>query len=258
MQNLKVSLVQTEQYWEDKSKNLQHLTELLAEVETTDLIILPEMFNTGFSMNVDKLSENIEGESIQWLKALSKQKNAAVMASLIIVAQDKFYNRLVFIYPDNEEIAYYDKRQRFTLAKEDQYFSAGTSKTILSYKGWKINLQVCYDLRFPEIARNSVQEGTFDYDLLIYVANWPAKRSHHWKQLLIARAIENQCYTIGVNRVGTDDNELAYSGDSVLINPNGEADFLKPNKEEVRTFEITKDELSTLRQTLPFLKDRTI
>jgi len=255
MRDLRVTLVQTEQFWEDKEKNLNHFSDLLSTIETTDLIILPEMFHTGFSMNADALAETMDNSiGINWLKEKAIEKNAAFYTSLIIKEDGKFYNRGVFIEPSGK-ISTYDKRKTFGLAGEDKIYQAGTEKVVVNYKDWNIQLQICYDLRFPEISRNKIVDNQPLYDVLIYVANWPEKRSEHWKSLLQARAIENQSYVIGLNRVGKDDNELTYSGDSVLIDALGEKTNLSHSKNEVKQLLLNLENLNKTRSILPFLKD---
>lgn len=255
MQDLTVTLVQPNQLWEDIQGNLDNYERLLSVVEETDLILLPELFQTSFTMNTD-LAEEMSGRSIQWLLDCSKKNNAAIYTSLMIKEDGNYFNRAVFIQPDGL-IECYDKRKTFGLAKEDEYFTAGDSEQIVSYKGWKFQLQVCYDLRFPEIARNRIDaSGAAAYDVLLYVANWPKKRSAHWKALLSARAIENQSYVIGVNRVGTDGHDFSYSGDSMVIDALGSKSILTPRMEAVESFVIKNADLSQIREMLPFLKDR--
>jgi predicted amidohydrolase len=256
MSDLKITLVQADQKWEDKLANLANYDQLLLNVET-DLIVLPEMFHTGFSMNVNELFEtNEKGVGIEWLLKTSKEKNAAIYTSLIIKENESFYNRGVFVEPSGK-ITTYDKRKSFGLAKEDLFFTAGTGSTIVNYKGVKIQLQICYDLRFPEIVRNEINSnGEPMYDLICYVANWPEKRALHWKTLLQARAIENQCYVAGVNRVGIDANNLVYSGDCTFTDALGNKQALKNNLEEIATFVINLTDLNKIREMLPFLNDR--
>jgi predicted amidohydrolase len=257
MQNLTVTLVQCQQFWEDKTANLAHFDSLLKEIETTDLILLPEMFHTSFSMNPAKLAESMEDSlALNWLKKTANKKNCAIYTSFIAQENDAFYNRGIFMFPaGNFEI--YDKRKLFSLAGEHEVFTAGAKETIVEYLGWKIQLQICYDLRFPEIARNTLDASENPlYDILIYVANWPERRNVHWKTLLTARAIENQCYTIGVNRIGQDGKNLIYSGDSLFADPLGITQFLTPHLEEVKTFQLSKTELTKIRKDLPFLKDQ--
>ncbi|MDB0011386.1 nitrilase family protein [Crocinitomicaceae bacterium] len=258
MQDLKVTLVQADQFWEDKQANLENYDKLLANLEDTDLIVLPEMFHTGFSMNAEVLAEKMEKSlGIEWLQKKAKALNAAFYTSLIIEENNHYYNRGVFVYP-NGKITTYDKRKSFGLAGEDKIYTRGTKNTIVELNGWKIQLQICYDVRFPEINRNKIDEKTEQplYDLLLFVANWPAKRSLHWKTLLTARAIENQSYVIGVNRVGKDANNLDYSGDSKITNALGDVQNLTLGKQEVKTYNLFSNELLKIRKTLPFLKDQ--
>ena len=253
MQNLKVTLVQADQIWEDKSANCNNYLALLKDIDT-DLIVLPEMFNTGFSMNVKELAEDWQNsKSVNWLQKLSKDKDAAIYTSLIIRDDKSVFNRGVFIFPTGE-IEYYDKRKSFALAGEDKYFKSGEKEVIVTYKNWKIQLQICFDLRFPEMVRNRMTaEQQPAYDLILYVANWPEKRIDHWDSLLSARAIENQCYTIGVNRVGVDKNQLNYCGNSTIVHPSGLKNTLAKHIEQVITIELNHNALRELQAKLPFL-----
>jgi predicted amidohydrolase len=256
MQNLTVTLVQAEQVWEDKSENLRHYESLLGELPETDLIMLPEMFHTSFTMNAAAHAEKLNGgKGINWLKFLAQVKQSCIYTSLIIEENNSFYNMGVFVRPDGK-IETYAKRKTFGLAREDQHYAAGNKEQIVDLKGWKLQLQICYDLRFPEIVRNRMIEDLPAYDAILYVANWPEKRSTHWKSLLQARAIENQCYVIGLNRVGHDGNGLIYSGDSGVYDPLGESELLTPNKEEVKTIQLDVNTLKKTRNILPFLKDQ--
>jgi omega-amidase len=256
MQDLKVSLVQTHQFWEDKQRNFEHFENILSGLEPTDILIFPEMFHTGFTMNAKEMSEPMGGEGIQWLTAQAKKWKTAVVASLIIEEDDHYFNRMVFIEPTGQ-IHTYNKRKLFTLAKEDKHYTKGSENTIVRYKGWNILLQVCYDLRFPEQCRNTVNSsGEPAYDLLIYVANWPNRRSLHWKTLLQARAIENQCYVAAVNRVGRDANELDYSGDSSIIDALGVFLSTEENSETLLSCTLNFADLNDIRVKLPFLKDQ--
>ncbi len=260
MQNLKVTLVQTEQFWEDKSKNLEHFERLLSEQlhESTDVLIFPEMFHTGFTMNAAPLAEKMDNSlGIGWLRETAKKYNALCLASLIIVENGAFYNRMVAV-DDNGVLDYYDKVHLFTLAQEDNYYKEGQNRKIISYKNWKILLQVCYDLRFPESARNAISDnGDFDYDLLVYVANWPERRTAHWDKILPARAIENQCCVVAVNRVGSDNNQLSYVGHSQVLSALGDY-YLEPmhNSSGIKTCTLNAEDLLQTREKLPFLKDR--
>ncbi len=256
MQDLRITLVQADQIWEDKSANFHNYTRLLNGVET-DLILLPEMFQTGFTMNTAEMGESYkESPSIGWLQELAKAKQSAIYTSLIIEDDSKYYNRGVFVEPTGE-VTIYDKRKTFTLARENEYFANGDQEVIVTFKNWSFQLQICYDLRFPEIVRNSIDSNHQPkYDVILYVANWPEKRSEHWRCLLRARAIENQAYVIGVNRVGSDQKGHTYSGDSKLVNALGEEQILTASAEMTTTFVINKQELNEIREMIPFLKDR--
>ena len=255
MQDLRITFVQANQVWEDKNANLNHYEELLKSVTDTDLILLPEMFQTGFSMNAAALAEKMEdSSSLSWLKQQAKEKNAAFYTSFIAEENEKYYNRGVFVEPDGK-VTCYDKRKLFGMAEEPLHFTAGSREVIVEYLGWKINLQVCYDLRFPENIRNGEIDGKPVYDLLLYVANWPERRIHHWSTLVPARAIENQCYVAALNRVGTDNSGLSYTGQSKLINILGEELSNLSDSESVITNSISYSELEQLREKLPFLKD---
>jgi predicted amidohydrolase len=256
MQDLKITLVQTNQFWEDKKANLKHFESHLEQIDQpTDIIVFPEMFNTGFTMNSKALAEKMDGASVSWLKKQAKTKEAAMVASLIIEDNGSFFNRMLFVTPKGE-VEMYDKRKLFGLAKEDEHYTPGNENNIVAYKGWKILLQVCYDLRFPENARNRVKNGHYDYDAIIYVANWPEKRSLHWKVLLQARAIENQCYVVGLNRVGEDAKHISYSGDSCIISPLGEVEQHAAHEEILLNDMFECEALEQTREKLPFLKDR--
>lgn len=257
MQDLRIALVQATQVWEDKNTNLAHFSALLAETEPIDLILLPEMFQTGFSMNAEQLAEEMsDSVSIQWLKDSASKKNAAIYTSMIVREHGKFFNRGLFVEP-NGTITVYDKRKTFGLAGEDLTYSAGTEERIVHFKGWNLQLQICYDLRFPEIVRNRIASNQSPaYDVILYIANWPARRNEHWKALLKARAIENQSYVVGVNRVGEDTNGLSYTGDSVVVDALGAVNFCNAGIEEVKIVTLKKENLNATRELLPFLKDR--
>lgn len=252
MQDLRVTLVQSKLHWEDVNANLEMFTKKLATIApyTTDLVILPEMFTTGFSMNAEELAETMEGNSIQWLKAEARRLEAIVTGSLIIAENGQFYNRLIWMQPDGSS-QYYDKRHTFTMAEEHLTYAAGKQKLIVEWKTWRICPLICYDLRFPVWARNVEV-----YDLLLYTANWPVKRSSHWKTLLQARAIENQAYTIGVNRCGLDGNDHYYTGDSCILSPTGEIYFQAADVEAIETRHLSYDYLQMIRKKLPFLSDQ--
>lgn len=256
MRDLTITLVQANQIWEDKNANLAHYESLLKNANT-DLILLPEMFSTGFSMNAEEFAEEMEtSPSIKWLQKMAKNKSAAIYTSLIVRETGAYYNRGVFVYPDGQLITY-DKRKTFGLAGEDKIYTSGQSNSVVDYLGWKIQLHICYDLRFPEIIRNRLLPNlSATYDVLLFVANWPEKRALHWKSLLQARAIENQSYVLAVNRVGKDPNGLEYSGDSCVVNMLGEQEMVPPFTENVYTTVIKMDKLKRTREMLPFLKDQ--
>lgn len=255
MSQLTVTIIQTNLHWEDKAANLQMLEEKINSIrEKTELVVLPEMFSTGFSMKPELLAETMEGETVQWMKKIAAAQKIILTGSVIIEDAGNYYNRLIWMLP-NGQYGVYDKRHRFGFAGEDNHFSAGSKRLIASVKGWKINLLICYDLRFPVWARQQSQPGGPEYDLLIYVANWPERRSHAWKTLLQARAIENQCYVIGANRTGNDGHEIYHSGDSMIIDPMGEVLYTRNNEEDIFTMTLDRTQLETVREKLPFLKD---
>ena len=260
MSTLTITTIQTNLFWEDKRANLQMLEDKINSItEKTELVILPEMFSTGFSMNPSALAETMDGETIAWMKTIAAKKGIILTGSVIIAADKKYYNRLIWMLPNGQH-GFYDKRHLFGFANEDEHYTAGNKRLIASVKGWKINLQVCYDLRFPVWTRQSPQhlgeDGVgLEYDLLIYVANWPERRSHAWKTLLTARAIENQCYVIGVNRVGNDGKDIYHSGNSMIVDPLGEVLYHKADAEDIFTITINKDELENVRTKFPFWKD---
>lgn len=252
MENLKVTVFQGYLFWENIDKNLQNISLRLSNIrEKTDLIILPEMFNTGFTMNAAELAEPVGGKTMQWMLKTAQQYECVVTGSIIIKENDKYYNRLLWIRPDGA-YQYYDKRHLFAMGKEDETYTAGTKRLIVELKGWKICPMICYDLRFPVWMRNRKDNP---YDLMIIVANWPEKRALHWRSLIPARAIENQAYVIAVNRVGHDGHEVYHSGDSTCITPNGDVVYYKRDEEDLYTFTIIGDEVARTRQALPFLKD---
>lgn len=257
MSTLTITTIQPSLAWENKAANLALLEKKINSIEVpTELIVLPEMFSTGFSMKPDLLAETMEGETISWMKSISAKKRAILTGSIIIKEEEKYFNRLVWVLP-NGQLGYYDKRHLFAFAKEDQFYHPGEKRLIASVKGWKINLLVCYDLRFPVWSRQSPSsdDSSPEYDLLIYVANWPQRRNHAWKTLLQARAIENQAFVVGVNRVGEDGNGIYHSGDSMVINPMGEVMYTKADEEDVFTITLDKKLLEEIRTKLPFLKD---
>jgi len=253
---MKVTLIQTALHWEDRQKNLEHFDVLVNSIKgPTDLIVLPEMFSTGFTMNPAAFAEPVNGYALNIMKKWAEKKKAVVCGSVAVSENGKYYNRLHWVEP-NGNVSDYDKRHLFRMAKEDNHYSMGSKKIIKKINEWHICPLVCYDLRFPVWSRNTFTKTnglpTAAYDVLIYVANWPEARSYPWKQLLIARAIENQCYVIGVNRIGKDGNGIAHSGDSVVINPRGEIiSTTKPNEQSVETVALDRTYLEDFRITFP-------
>jgi omega-amidase len=247
---MKIALIQSSLFWENPTANRNHFEEKInAVIEKVDLIVLPEMFSTGFTMNPEAVFETMDGETIQWLQSLAKAKNSAITGSLVIKENGNFYNRLVFVFPSGE-IQFYDKRHLFTLAGEDKVYTFGKEKLIVEYLGWKICPLVCYDLRFPVFARN-----VENYDLLIYVANWPKQRINAWDILLKARSVENMCYTIGVNRIGLDASNFEYVGHSQVVDFLGNY-ILEPQETEgVFVVDLNKERLLETRKKLGFLND---
>ncbi|MCM4160560.1 nitrilase family protein [Antarcticibacterium flavum] len=251
-ENLNVAVLQLDLAWENARKNLEIFSNRInALKEDVDLIVLPEMFTTGFSMNAESLAEEAEGAAFDWMKKIALEKDSAVTGSVIVKEAGNYYNRLYFIFP-NGDYKTYDKKHTFTLAKEDQTYTAGKERLIVEYKGWKICPLICYDLRFPVWARNTV-----NYDLLIYVANWPETRIHAWDTLLQARAIENMAWCIGVNRTGKDGNEYNYNGHTAIYDCLGKSLFDHNRKEEfTEVVSIDRDSLIETRNKLKFLQDR--
>lgn len=255
---MKVTLVQTQLFWEDREKNLDHFERLLQRInEPVNLIVLPEMFTTGFTMQPATNAESADGRTLDWMKQHATLKNAVITGSVAVTEHRKFYNRLFWVAP-NGEVKIYNKRHLFRLAGEDLQYTAGNEKIIVTAEGWKILPLICYDLRFPVWSRNVFRKsvtgetGQWDYDVLVYVANWPEVRNYPWKQLLIARAIENQCYVVGVNRIGKDGNGYDHSGDSVVINPRGEIiSVTRANEESVETITLNREYLDEFRKNFP-------
>jgi predicted amidohydrolase len=247
--NLKLAVIQTDLHWEDKSKNIKMFNDLLNNIDS-DVIILPEMFNTGFSMRPEILSESMSDDSVKWMIKKSSELNSAICGSLIISDSGKYYNRFVWIEP-NGRVVTYDKRHLFGFADEDKHYTSGQQRVIIEYKGWKILPLICYDLRFPVWSRNND-----DYDLMIYVANWPQARRNAWRTLLQARSIENQSFVVGVNRIGDDGSGKPHSGDSMIIDPLGDILFDAQNKNIIHTETIEINKLYSYRQKFPFLKDK--
>ena len=248
---LNITLIQSNLFWEDVDANLSHFDNLLSDVKETDIILLPEMFNTAFCLESNHLAETMEGKTISWMKAITKQKNCAITGTLMVKENGKVYNRLVWVLK-NGEIYTYDKHHLFSLLKEERHIAKGAGRLIVEVDGWKICPLICYDLRFPVFSRNNV-----DYDILIYLANWPVKRIDAWDTLLKARAIENQAYTIGVNRVGEDGNGIPFNGHSKVFDVFGkELLSATENKEEILQINLSPDDLKHKRRQMNFLQDR--
>ena len=275
--DLKVTLIQSNLHWENVDQNLAMFTDKINAIhEPSDIVVLPEMFNTGFSMDSEKLAEHMNGKTVSWMKLMAKRTDSVIVGSLIIKEDSPlsggvrggFYNRLVWAQPNGDYYTY-DKRHLFRMAGEHEHFSAGEERLIVNYKGWRICPLICYDLRFPVWSRNTSfchpelvegqknltnnkQQTTNVYDILLYVANWPAARKAPWSKLLEARAIENQCYVVGVNRVGQDGNQINYSGNSAVVNPKGELISTIPeNQNIIQTLAISLDELNDFRAKFP-------
>ncbi len=251
-QNLEVALIQSHLAWENPVQNRAHFTNKINAIQDkVDLIILPEMFSTGFTMNAANVAETMQGDTMLWLIEMASKKDCAIAGSIIIKENDQYFNRFLFVLPDGN-FEYYDKHQLFTLAKEQEVFTAGQNEVIISYKGWKIKPQICYDLRFPVWARN-----TNEYDVLLYVASWPKPRVNAWDTLLKARAIENMCYCIGVNRIGLDGKGYEYNGHSSIYDVLGNSipDENPIERETIIYATLDKSHIQTTRKKLPFLND---
>ena len=244
--------IQSSIVWEKPAANLEYFDQQISKLPSTvDLVILPEMFTTGFSMNPISIAETMEGPTVKWMVITAKIYSMAIVGSVVIKENDQYFNRLFFVHP-NGHIETYDKRHLFTLAKENDQYTSGNERLIVLYKGWRICPLICYDLRFPVWSRN-----TNEYDLLVYVANWPSIRIHAWDTLLKARAIENMSYCIGVNRVGKDENGYEYNGHTAIYNFLGEKlSRTIEGKENILQCVVSKNELQKIRQKLNFLEDQ--
>lgn len=272
MSSLTITTIQTGLIWEDKEANLRLLEKKILSIpDPAEVVVLPEMFSTGFSMRPEIFAETMDGPTVSWMKAVAARRRVILTGSLIISEGDDYFNRCVWMQPDGV-FGYYDKRHRFAYAGEDQSYTAGRRRMIASVKGWKVLPLVCYDLRFPVWSRQTpsvIPNGTgalheygpgaaggpYEYDLLLYVANWPQRRAHAWKTLLPARAIENQCFVAGVNRIGNDGNGIYHSGDSQIIGPLGDVLYEAGDREEVFSLTLQKDTLTGVRQHFPFWRD---
>jgi predicted amidohydrolase len=273
MSSLTVTIIQSQLHWEDKKSNLRMFEEKINSLkEKTEMVILPEMFSTGFSMNPESLAEKMSGPTVEWMMRIAKEHRIILTGSVIIEEDGFYYNRLIWMLPVGQ-YGHYDKRHLFGYADEDQHYASGNKRLIASVNGLKLNLQICYDLRFPVWASQQSfvppllgkkRVSNFDafrepehpeYDILVYVANWPEKRINAWKTLLQARAIENQCYVIGCNRVGKDGNDIYYSGDSMIVDPLGNIEYEKAHEEDIFTITLQKEKVDEIRNKFPFWKD---
>jgi omega-amidase len=256
MQNLKIALIQNDIVWENIQQNLSAFDRKFDKIDNhPDLVVLPEMFSTGFTMNVVNCSETENGIAVNWMKEKARELDCVVAGSLLINDNDKYYNRMLWVKPDGG-YDFYNKHHLFSMANEQEKISQGKSKKITNLNGWNFNLQICYDLRFPVWSKNNLINGTFDYDVLVYVANWPGIRSHAYKSLLVARAIENQCYVIWVNRIGFDNNRVFHSGDSMVVNPGGNTIAqASAGTEEIITAILSRSELDSFRDKFRFSLD---
>ncbi|RYY99805.1 MAG: amidohydrolase [Chitinophagaceae bacterium] len=256
--SLPFTLLQTTLQWEDPAANRRALEEKIRRYSAAgQVVVLPEMFATGFSMKPELLAEEMDGPTVQWMKETARAQRIILTGSLMIKEEGHYYNRGLWVLP-NGTVGQYNKRHLFAYAGEHEHYTPGHERLIASVNGWRVQLLVCYDLRFPVWSRQQVhrgEEAAPEYDVLLYVANWPERRSLAWKTLLQARAIENQCYVIGVNRVGEDGNGIYHSGDSMVIDPMGEVLYHKAHEEDAFTITLDKTHLEAVRQKLPFWKD---
>ena len=251
MQDITISLIQSQLHWHEPDANLAMFEEKIWQIkEKTDLIILPEMFNTGFSMAAEQLAEPMNSKTFRWMKQQAAQTGAVVVGSYIVKEGGKYFNRLIWMEPDGQ-YATYDKRHLFRMANEHHHFDMGNKRLIRELKGWRICPLVCYDLRFPVWSRNLDPEGELAYDLLIYIANWPEPRSLAWSVLLQGRAVENLCYVAGVNRVGTDGNDISYNGCSAVVDPKGQRLYYAEECEAIHTISLSGEELLRYREKFP-------
>lgn len=257
MPNLKTTYIQSDIYWQDVDANLAMLEEKIWQInEQTDIIILPEMFNTGFSMDAKKLAEPMNFKTFRWMNQMAKQQNAAVVGSYIVKQETKYYNRLYWIEPDGS-FSFYDKRHLFRMGDEHLTYAEGKKRLVRNFRGWKILPLICYDLRFPVWSKNRYDQEAdeLEYDLLIYVANWPKPRTQVWDALLKARALENQCFTIGVNRTGSDGEGIAYDGNSTVYDFKGQSLNEITNKPSIQTVSLSKEDLDSFRKKFPVYMD---
>ncbi len=257
MQDLKITLIQSDIHWEDTEANLAMFEEKIWQIgNTTDVIVLPEMFTTGFTMNAHKLAEHMNMRTFKWMKQMADQTGALMLGSYIVTVHERYYNRLLWMEPGGHYKTY-DKRHLFRMASENKVYSPGESLLVGTWKGWRICPLVCYDLRFPVWSRNrwDAHSHKLNYDLLVYVANWPTTRIGAWDTLLKARAIENLSYVVGVNRIGLDGNGIEYNGNSVIISPKGEHIYINEGTESMKTVELSSNSLEAFRDRFPAYQD---
>jgi len=251
MNDLNISGIQYDIVWENRDANFKIIERFLKEIpSTTDIVLLPEMFTSGFSMNIEQLAESMDGETVKWMQEKAKSLNIVIAGSIIIKEDNKSRNRFLWVESDGN-IQYYDKRHSFGLGDEDQYFTSGNKRVVINYKGWKIFPIICYDLRFPEWIKNNL-----GYDIIINVANWPSVRAEHWKTFLKSRAIENQSYVFGLNRIGIDAKDRHYSGDTAAVDFDGNVLDSLEETEGIVTLTTSKTKLEEYRTNYPFLKDQ--
>jgi predicted amidohydrolase len=250
MQDLRITLVQTNLFWKERQKNLDHFDHILDRItEQSDLILLPETFNTGFSINPSACAESLDGPSMQFLRKKAREKKVAIMATMLICEGGGCFNRLVCMHPDGK-FETYDKRHLFRLSEEYKILKGGNQRLIIEVKGWKILPIICYDLRFPVWSKNTWSDGKYAYDLLVCLANWPSSRAHVWKTLLVARAMENQAFVAGVNRIGYDGHNTGHSGDTMAIDAQGNVLFAAAEgKEEIGTVTLSANDLNLFRES---------
>ena len=255
MTDLTISLLQADLHWEERDANLAMLEEMIWSIESTDIIVLPEMFTTGFSMNPEKLSEPPGGHTFKWMRQMATQKNAAVVGSYIVREKGAYFNRLYFVKPSGQA-EQYDKKHLFNLAEEGDHYTAGVERTIVEYKGWRVLPLICYDLRFPVWSRSQRSDDrTYEYDLVLYVANWPDTRVNSWDALLRARAVENLAFSVGVNRIGADGVGKNYNGHSAAYNFLGDTLAFSEGESAVLSCQLSAADLLGYRQEFPFQDD---
>lgn len=257
MQDLKITLIQSDLHWEDVEANLAMFEEKIWQIGTpTDVIVLPEMFTTGFTMSPNKLAEHMNMRTFKWMKQMADQTGALILGSYIVTVHDRYYNRLLWMEPGGQYKTY-DKRHLFRMANEHKTYAAGESLLIATWKGWKICPMVCYDLRFPVWSRNKWDVNTkkLSYDVMVYVANWPMARIDAWNTLLKARAIENLSYVVGVNRIGQDGNGVEHNGNSAVISPKGESIYTNEGMDTTRTLDLNANSLQSFRDRFPAFMD---